>query len=1313
MSAEITIFEVPEQEFIINKTQKQLEYEELERSIGIDKDHIWSMYEMDEINSSSQRPASTLPSIMLKYTIQYCMPILDPTGESKYSISLQNDDRMLAIYKDRLVSIPSNEQFKVVGVKVPSLFIKNFNKGSLVHYDHVSDKDLALSGRYGLVDLQSMKFTQQRESFTHPGLPNIGEDKVMFTSDVHALQVCDLLLAYIEFIERYYKIHYPILKYDLVTPDVIGTNEYKWQILNGVLVDLDSGVGTSVSKTTAQKNSKPQKKPEMFVDFSKDLLKQLTTAQDSEFGSSFYYDVLFMLDANKLARLYNLGISVGTDTDSFKKEFNALKEHIKKRVEYQKQVNISHKVQLEIIKKKSIAFDKFGITDLMELSAAQNKIVALEFAKLESKSSESGESNRKLFNNLRRAMQNQTSEELVDLLKSIEKSNSAATLNANELLSGGVCPHSYHYAKKSLADFGRATAQLEIRDYLIEQFSLPNAGNGYFCKICGELLVEPDTTSSLKFSADRGMQEESPLQTMIWKEAMYIVSTNVRFITPMPVKPLVSSLASGLREVVATEESKLYRSKTNLGDTVKDTLNLYAAIYIYAALCALMLQNPGKMMFAREPPAEKQFTKKSPDGYLEPRNTQKKTDLDAEDNSEADVEDNSDADDHGYLEPPKTTKPVKQQMAIAAGPRKRRLRYIKGGKVVTDAKIAEKFYLTTALKLIFLSKETIISRLPNMSADVIKQIFIKNAYTWAVKHAKPIQMDDETVRQTSENPIHIDMFYRYVYLAKKLAPDGRKPNDLNDTKLLLGREDSKVLSDIKQDINMYSTVVAPKAWSMSDIPEFDSFTYKSFLSMLEYYQELLYTKSRVPRHVQVTEYFEKYKDLLDVQFRLRMYMAKKRLRPNIEIPLTQRAQHNNFAPGRIDLAKHFCPNGDQHKTGSYIYSNGKTTVELSKKEVVEWLNTNNTAKLAEFANLRVTDEKCEKCKQLIRSAKSLNMSDKGLLSMFGHIDDVLAFYQYYETRCPKGSLHDIQNNVCEKCKFDTGFVKTNDKSYYDKFKATFQKVQREKQSLAIRTLAQVAEERNLGVQSPNKEQDEYKYSLKKTAEWSQIAGVKYNLIANIGLYEKIKFVDLENALVNPSKTAEPSRTRALRLKNHILSVIRDYTMLLNHENVVDMPLELKDIFDAQKKIEIKGFIEAMPNFADFSDLDAKYSVTLSVENYTNFLQEYLADIMIRLNSDTHDKYKPMAKALIKHFTDLIIGKEKFISKPEPVFAKIAITAFEDNSEDEVGVSGDEYAGRNQSDASDRDDENAVETYENEISHEAFDVENADDVWENE
>ena len=1328
MSDGVAIFINLEDESVETGNVKQSEFDELIKGTNIDRDDLLSIFHMNEAAISSQRPNTTLPSIMLKYVIGYCIAIIADEKYEGYAVSLQTDQVLHGIKNDKLASIPANTQFKVVGVKIPSLFIRSYSKYTLAYYDHVPDDVVALSGRYGLVDQQTAKYTAQRDSFTHPGLPAIGSDKVQFTSDAQALKILDTIISYIEYVERYYRVNYPLLRYDLIEPtDKINSHE-NWRIINGrVQADSDGSSNSPPAKTKSAIATKPQSStakskssPTIFTDFSADLLEQLAVAQDGSFGSSFFYDILYMLDANKLTHLYNLGLIVGPESVEFKKELTELKKQLEKTATYRKQINSGHKIQLELIKKKSIAFDKFGETDLNKLTSKQSKVVELEFKRLESTVSESGDKNRMLFSKLVSSLTNQTDEELVKTLREIEKLNSASKLSGEELLVGGVCPHTYQLGKKILQDFVRGQANVQVRDFMIEKYALPVDSNGYFCKICGEMIVEQDTNALMKFSGERGnyVTDDNPIQTMIWKEAMYIISTNVRFTSPVPVKPLVNSLASGLREVIASEENKLYKSKTNTGENIKDTLNLYSAIYIYASLCALMLQNPGKMMFARDPPAEKMRSADGANRSTDTRNSQataEPVEVSSKSDGKPDESAQSPTLTSEYFDEPTALTPTvsikSRRDRSTGGSRKSKYKYISGGKVVTDVKLAERFYLTTALKLILLSKETIISRTPNADADSIRNIFINQAYAWASKHVKPIQIDSETERQTGENPLFIDPLYRYIYYAKRLS-EGKGPKDLNDAKYVLGRPSDKVLADVKNDVGIFSTVGDIAPWhTKSAIPRFDDYTYRSFMSILEYYRDMIYTKTRIPRHVQVGEYFDKYKDLQDMQFALRMYLAKRHLTPSINIPLTNDivSKYNNFAPERLDLAQHYCPDGSTHKTGTYIYSvgNSKTTVEVSKKDITEWLDTNNEKKLTEFNKMTLIDEKCQNCGKLVRTAKSFQKSEKALAIMFGKIDDMLALYQYYETRCPKGTVHEITDDKCVKCGYTTELAKKNDATYYDKWKSVFNKTQQEKQALSIKSLAALANEQEYAKPSFKLE---YTYSLKKTAEWSQVAGVKYNILANIGLFEGVKYALIESANANPSKTEAPNMSRALRIKGHIHMVLRDYTLVRHYERLVDIPVDLKDIINAQKKIDIKNLATAIPDIADFRELDEKYAANLDLPNYINFLQEYLAGVIVTISSKSHPKFKPMADALVSYFTKAIIAKERFISKPEPYFAKIELA---EGSDEETVLSDDEWAGR-QSEASEQEfaEEAEVETYENDINNEGFDVENADDIWEN-
>ena len=616
--------------------------------------------------------------------------------------------------------------------------------------------------------------------------------------------------------------------------------------------------------------------------------------------------------------------------------------------------------------------------------------------------------------------------------------------------------------------------------------------------------------------------------------------------------------------------------------------------------------------------------------------------------------------------------------------------------------MAEKIYLNTAIKLLFISKDSIISRLSNMTPDFIKQVFVKTAYAWATKYIKPIQIEQESQSQILGNIILMDPFYRYLVYAQNLS--GKK-TEFADVKDVLGRDEKIVIADIKNNIGMFNTVADVKAWHVpSNKPNFDEYTYQSFNMCLDYYRDEIYTKYFIPQHAQVGEYYDKYKNLVELEKKIWREMSKEKaissLKVNIPVNLVRK--YNNFAPNIIDLAQHYCLTGERHKINTYIYKNNTNKdVEITRAEINEWLNKNDTNNLSRYEKLVLIDEKCEKCNKYVRSAKSTKSSN-ALINMFSKLDDITAFYQYYETRCPKGNLHEMAKLKCSICGFETDFNRTHDIKYYDKYKTAFNDIQQEKKTIIIKSLERVATKKPLA----KFEKIEYKYTLRNTAEWSQITGINYNLIVNIGLYNNVKYVDVESSSVNPSKTSSFSQSRALRFKTHILRIIREYSTIINYEKVIDFPLWMRELLDDQKKIDIKDIKKAMPDISDFVSLDEKYVYVLSVENYTNFLQEYLAGIIVKINNKRSDKYKTLADGLIKYFTNTILEYERILSIPDPVFAEAHFAA------DGVDESVDSISDVDSiNDVESVQDDNAEAYNENELELDGFDVEDEGAVWD--
>ncbi len=1230
METEITIFEVPQRTEKLTKTQQELEYEELKKASKLEDVHFDEIYNMEQEFAEYQPPNTNVQSIKCKYVCAYGVPIM---GEEN-SITIQNDSITLVKIGNTYRSIPINEPFNVVGMLFPMIIMKNYDKTEYAFFEMLTNKALKQLGLIGL-KYPSKRYTMADKKFPHFG---VLKAEIMFTDETF-----DILIRYISSLHRYYKCNLLSLYACILKPNF--TN-----------VEVKSEVKSEITNT--------------------EILRHLSEATDGNYDSVFMEDVLYKLDRNNLNFAYNVGSILGLDNDVYKQAFQLQKKEIEYKRRIEKFSYESELRRMDIALKQSIAFDKFGHN---QLNDKQKSILLLEFEKMKKKYTPNDEDKRiqQLFSNLRESFKSDM-DDLKKALRDIEQSVPAMN---DELLSCGECPHVYEYGKllvKYSRDIGDA-----IRKEIISRYALPEIKSGYYCKICGEHLADSDREGVVKFLGGvrvDGVRIEDPIQNMIWKETTYIVGSYVKFNTPIPIKPLINSLVIGLRDVIGEKESTLIRSRTNTVDSIKDTLNLYVNIYIYAALCSIMMVNPNKIMFGRDKQDASEQKK-----YI------KKTAI--KNMKESDTKEGGDTKRGGGM---------KKRNKIS------RHKYKKGGAVTESTKLYEKYILTTALNLILISKDPIIKRLKNINIDIVKHLFLKEAYTWARNYVKPIKISP---MENFEDPVIYtitkDPFYDYLYYAQRLSYFGHgsqdRPQNIADIGKILGRTVEKINADFAKGLSVFETAKVPKPWKFGDAA-FDKYTYDSFMMIYDYIHGNLQNYSFSPRHGIISKYYSDYEHVLAQEKEIMLQFSKKRCYPLMTIDWLNdfRAELNNFS--NLEYAQHYCESGSRHKTASYIYSDGKKEVELENKQVVAWINDEDK-KLEEFSKMRMIDERCGLCKKLVRSAISDKKSN--LQARFKNITNYTAFYQYFVDRCPEGNLHEIDNFVCKKCGYNSEkkLEYSDNDPYYKKYSAVYKKIELEKHKYGIESLESVRLE--LKREYKEEKYDEHKTSFKNVAEWSKISGIKYNVIVNFGLGYEYEYADIESGKVNPSKNEnETFKTQSMIIKNYILSVLRSYSMFRNYNNTTRIPLEMSKILNIVRDIKLSDFQRQMPNFKqDFISSDVPY---IESKNYVNFLLEYLAGIFIKLNN-LSGKYETVGKQLAELLSNSIIEQNKMYYKAESIYSKMNTDIDIEISDTDENMSADDLIGTAASEAT------ASEEEEGEVMdlNEAYDVEDANDIWDQE
>ncbi len=1214
MDTEITVFEVPQRTEKLTKTQQELEYEELKRASKLEGVHFDEIYTMEQEYVVNQPPNTNVQAIKCKYVCAYGIPIL---GEENF-ITIQTDNATLVKINDTYRSIPANEPFNVVGMIFPIVVMKNYDKTQYAFFELMTNKTLKKLGLIGL------KYSSGRYTMADKKFPYFGVIKAEVTFND---EVFETLIDYISSLHRYYKRNLLSL-YACIMKPIFNKFERK-------TTKLESEVNNT------------------------ELLKQLADATDGNYESFFMEDVFYKLDRNKLNYAYDLGLLLGLDNEIYKQVYNQQKNELEYRHRLENFTYESEIRRMDLALKQNIAFEKFGSTALTD---KQKNILQLEFEKIKKRYSPNDEDKRiqQLFLNLRESFKTNND----DIKKALHDIEQSVPNMKDEILPCGECPHLYEYGKLLLR-YSRDLGDT-IKKEMIARYALPEIKSGFYCKICGEHIADSDREGIIKFLGGvrvDGVRIEDPLQNMIWKETTYVISSYVKFNTPIPVKPLVNSIVIGLRDVIGEKESALIRSRTNTVDSVKDTLSLYTNIYVYAALCSIMMVNPNKIMFGRD-----------------------KQDTDSQKN---------------YIK-----KTAQKNTAEGGSVRKRvsKHRY-KGGAVTENSKLYEKYILTTALNLILISKDPIIKRLKNINIDIVKHLFLKEAYTWAKKYVKPIKVSPlENLEDPVVFVISKDPFYDYLYYAQRLSYYGRgnpdKPQNIADIVKILGRTPEKINADFAKGLSVFETAQVPKPWKFGDAV-FDKYTYDSFMMIYDYIHGNIQNYPFSPRHGIVSKYYSDYEHVLTQEKEIMLLLGRKNCYPIMTIEWLNDfiAELNNFS--NLDYAQHYCDTGSRHKTSSYIYSDGKKEMELETKDIIGWID-NSDEKLSEFANMKIIDERCGLCKKLIRTAVSDKKSN--LKNKFKKIADYSAFYQYFIDRCPEGNLHEIENSVCTKCGYSSGKkaeYSEND-TFYKKYVQVYKNIELEKQRFSIESLEQVRIE--LKKDFVDEKRDEHKTTFKNVAEWSKISGVKYNVIVNLGLGYDNEYTDIESGKVNPSNNERESfKTQVMIVKNYVLSTLRQYSMFRNYNNTARLSIEMNKILDIVRDVKFSDFQRNMPNFKqDFTSIDKYYSNYAESKNYSNFLLEYLAGFFIKLNN-LEGKYESVGKQLSELLTNNIIEQNKMYYKAESIYSKMNTDVDIEMSDSDENISADELLG-----TASENNETEEEVFNFE---EAYDVEDANDIWE--
>ena len=1299
MTSNIIVFKAPEINGESNKTEKELQYESFIKNESLPIHHYPTFLEMDTQTELSIKTQSTIPAILIKDILSYCIPIIkkvpdftvktktvdvfkkekvdERTVEKYYNISLQLDypinvrfeyDSKNSINEGKIkeLIIPNGTSFNVIGVIIPKSFNKIRDNSFLNYVYELGVNDILMSGKYGLEDFQSYFYTQSRIDSLKPN----GKDeyKIYFNSDTDSKSKIKIICDYINYVENFYANNLIMLyRYIQIEPFTVYLKNVvkKYNIFNG-----------EYKPTIIKQNP-------ISVMISKLINTRLG---DTSFSNDF------MFYKNNIFDLVHKVMILGLNNDVSKRLLQTLdlnRFHENNMIEFRK---MQFTEMLKNAKKKSISIRKFNIYSLDELTDAQNKIVELEFSKMEKyyASLFNYSSDFKIINSLYWAVNNERYNLIKECLGKISDmvkipadiTNPKLEMLQNKDKINMICPHIIAKAQLIIEkSYDKVTKYGKIREFLINNFSLPVTDDGYFCRICGEMIAESDEEDIMKYISGKRVSfvmEYDRLKNQIWNEVSHIMTSYVKFKNSVNIKSIITSVVETLRSEMGIIEVNLSKIKSNSKDSIKDLMSIYISVYTFAIVAHMINKNYGLITFSsRGDPSNtdrlkkpKDKTDESPLYETDKPNTTEESPLYQTDKPNTTEEsplyetDKPKQKDELKKETPKRDKQTEKQKDK---PKKEKQTKTKktstGGDSKTHVRIQN--IINNALFLILKTKNITINNITSITPDTIKSILIK-AYKWASN----LQSDESNIKKT-EDAVNITnenifKYIEYVINMNQYYKKQAKNKKNNTIEEVLGRSWKTIIEE-KDDKSIYETINTVNEWG--DTEEI-KYKYGSFRYITDYIKEKIYAKNAVPYSINYIELDKKYKFVLDAEKKIDNILKKPELRPFNKFDLNSNymIKFNNFRESNIKIEKFYDNDGNKHKFDIIIFQSANNKGMLSgskkeyfKKDIVEWFKKSDMKKIADFKNMFIIDVKCSICNTLLSNVKNKNIE-----TAIDKIDDVRSFYDYYENRCPNGELHEFiisaeknKNNNCSKCGISNDIVNKLDKKFYDKFIPKYSKVIAEKLRIEKGEMSSLINIKKDKIAKSNF--SEWKINNAPMLEISRTFKVKYNVWINLGLSVNQKFSDIENEKINPSSTlnSDINNLRLIQLQNYYLFLVRIFYTIKNYDIVNNLSYTLKQIMAKNKIRDLKDKL-----------VDIDTNILLKFNYYKTYSELNIATnfILYSISNTIMEIYKSMKKAsvniadeIIMYIINSIIDSEKALSEPD--LTKFSATVVASNLEE--------------------------------------------------
>lgn len=528
--------------------------------------------------------------------------------------------------------------------------------------------------------------------------------------------------------------------------------------------------------------------------------------------------------------------------------------------------------------------------------------------------------------------------------------------------------------------------------------------------------------------------------------------------------------------------------------------------------------------------------------------------------------------------------------------------------------------MKTAIITILTTKKTLIESIPHMSVDVIKPLLVM-----AYKNISKLYV--KTEQFTTELPpeyVADNIVYKYLYYVKKKHDKSLKYSDVRS---ILGID----LSELKT-VGIIDKVDIPKQWvsvkpneevgvfydpKMSEL--YGKYAYASFLHFIKYVKNRLYTFP-VFKSIKHQLHEKEYNELFEVE-KVFLDLYEKMYRLPIYYYYNEQYGQYTFKP--VNLLTMFCGDGRKHNFNIHIYEYGITQLEVSKKNIDEWMF--DSKKNAEFSQMKRVDLKCSVCGVFMSKATEQNIDVTQVLNTR---DEINGFYNLYIFKCPVKNMHIFKNDECTQCSVTKQMIFKHDREYFEKYKQEFYKDR-------IVVGDDIAEQ--LPTYIPHKT-EEFVDNTNTIHELSRISKMPIVLLNSIGSIEGVDYEKIKSGESVLRDTTTNLTNRVSYVENYITTLFVEYEMLRSGRTNVP---KLDAILEKWSMVDFSKFPDISTPFQQKKKLymknDAQY---ISFTLYCIF-----SALLLIYKHSSEESIAGASATFVSYILNKILEAEKIFSDP--------------------------------------------------------------------